>query len=104
MYFRLFIALLLALASFGVNAAPSLLTDLAVLPDKTGTLTIADVAATVPAKFKPPPSGDFAGGYTRIAHWFRFTVAGEGVAWLDTQPPVLDELRLFEPDPQRAGA
>jgi signal transduction histidine kinase len=104
MYFRIFIALLIALASFAGRAAPSMLHDLAVLTDKAGTLTIAAVASTDPAQFKPLPSGGFAGGFSRSAFWFRFTVARAGQTWLDIQPPVLDDLRLFEPDPQRAGA
>ena len=104
MYFRIFIALLIALATLGARAAPSMLNDLAVLTDKAGTLTIAAVASADPAQFKPLPSGGFAGGFSRSAFWFRFTVARAGETWLDIQPPVLDDLRLFEPDPQRAGA
>ena len=104
MYFRIFISLLIALASFGARAAPTMLHDLAVLTDKAGTLTIAAVSATDPAQFKPLPSGGFAGGFSRSAFWFRFTVARAGETWLDIQPPVLDDLRLFEPDPQHAGA
>ncbi len=104
MYFRIFISLLIALASFGARAAPTMLHDLAVLTDKAGTLTIEAVAGTDPAQFKSLPSGGFAGGFTRTTHWFRFTVGRAGETWLDIQPPVLDDLRLFEPDPQRAGA
>ena len=104
MYFRLFIALLIALASLGARAAPTMLHDLAVLTDKAGTLTIAAVASADPAQFKSLPSGGFAGGFTRTTHWFRFTVTRAGETWLDIQPPVLDDLRLFEPDPQRTGA
>ena len=74
MYFRIFISLLIALASFGARAAPTMLHDLAVLTDKAGTLTIEAVAGTDPAQFKSLPSGGFAGGFTRTTHWFRFTV------------------------------
>ena len=103
MDFRIFIGLLIALASFGARATPLMLHDLAVLPDKAGTLTIAAVAVADPAQFKSLPSGGFAGGFSRSAFWFRFTVARAGETWLDIQPPVLDDLRLFEADPQRAG-
>ena len=104
MHFRLFIALLIALTSLRVSAAPLMLHDLAVLPDPAGTLTIDAVVGTDPAQFKSLPTGGFAGGFTRSVHWFRFTVAQTGETWLDIQPPVLDDLRLFEPDPQRPGA
>ena len=103
MDFRIVIGLLIALASFGARATPLMLHDLAVLPDKAGTLTIAAVAVADPAQFKSLPSGGFAGGFSRSAFWFRFTVARAGETWLDIQPPVLDDLRLFEADPQRAG-
>jgi signal transduction histidine kinase len=104
MYFRLIVALLIALASLGASAAPLMLHDLAVLSDQTGALTIDAVAVTDPSQFKPLPEGGFAGGFTRSVHWFRFSVAQAGETWLDIQPPVLDDLRLFEADPQRAGA
>jgi signal transduction histidine kinase len=104
MVFRIIIALLIALAGFGVRAAPFLLHDLAVFEDKAGTLTIEAVAGGALSLFKPLPSGGFSGGYTRSTYWFRFTVAQAGETWLDIQPPVLDDLRLFEADPLRAGS
>jgi hypothetical protein len=39
MLVRIFLVLLIALASLGVRAAPLMLHDLAVLPDEAGTLT-----------------------------------------------------------------
>lgn len=99
---RSLILLLVLFIGHGVRAE-TLLHDLAVLQDNDGTLAIETVAATDPGQFKPLRSGDFAGGFTRSAHWFRFTVAQAGEAWLDIQPPVLDDLRLFEPDPVAPG-
>jgi signal transduction histidine kinase len=104
MVFRIIIALLIALAAFGVNAEPRLLHDLAVLEDKPGTMTIDAVAGIAPSLFKSLPSGGFSGGYTNSVFWFRFTVAQAGETWLDIQPPVLEDLRLFEADPQLAGS
>jgi two-component system, sensor histidine kinase LadS len=100
---RFLCLLLLVLAGLGAQAATPMLRDLAVLPDKSGTLTIDAVAATDPAQFKPLPAGSFAGGFTRSAHWFRFTIAQAGETWLDILPPVLDDLRLYEPDPAVPG-
>ncbi len=97
MFLRSFVLLLLLFISLGVRAE-TLLHDLAVLPDPDGTLTIEAVAATDPGQFKPLPAGSFAGGFTRSVHWFRFTIARAGETWIDLQPPVLDDLRLFAPD------
>ncbi len=99
---RSLILLLLLFISLGARAE-TLLHDLAVLPDKDGTLNIETVAATDPGQFKPLRAGSFAGGFTRSALWFRFTVAQAGETWLDIQPPMLDDLRLFTPDPVVPG-
>ena len=104
MHLRIFLFLLISIASIGVRSAPLMLHDLAVLQDRSGTLTINAVAGADPARFKPLPTGGYAGGFTRSAFWFRFTVAQTGETWLDIQPPVLDDLRLFESDPLRSGA
>ncbi len=78
--------------------------ELAVLEDQSATASITAIAQTDPALFKPLPSGSFAGGFTRSAWWFRFTVAAPaGEYWLDLLPAVLDDLRLFEPDPEQPG-
>jgi signal transduction histidine kinase len=103
MFFRLIIGLLISLVSLSVHAEPRKLQDLAVLEDKTGTLTIDSIANSDPARFKSLPSGGFSGGYTRSVYWFRFTVAQGGETWLDIQPPVLEDLRLFEADPQQSN-
>ena len=79
--------------------SPTQLHDLAVLPDPAGTLDINTVATADPARFKSVPSGSFAGGFTRSVHWFRFTVSHSGETWLELQPPVLDDLRLYQRDP-----
>jgi signal transduction histidine kinase len=104
MFLRTLVFVVCLLASFAVHAAPTLLHDLAVLPDRVGALTIDAVAKTDPKDFSPLPTGTFAGGFSRGAYWFRFTVAQEGETWLDIQPPVLDDLRLFERDPHDTGA
>jgi signal transduction histidine kinase len=104
MLVRIFMFLLIALASLGVRAAPLMLQDLAVLQDRSGALTISEIAGTDPSQFKPLPTGSFAGGFTRSVFWFRFSVAQAGETWLDIQPPVLDDLRLFEADPHQSNA
>lgn len=83
--------------------SPTQLHELVVLTDPTGKLDINTVAAAGPASFKPLSSGSFAGGFTRSVHWFRFTVAHIGETWLELQPPVLDDLRLFEKDPRNGN-
>lgn len=100
MFLRLLIGILFSLVSLAAHAEPRLLRDLAVLEDKTGQLTVESVAQSDPSTFKSLPSGGFSGGYTRSVYWFRFTVAQAGETWLDIQPPVLEDLRLYEADPQ----
>ncbi|MCF8212214.1 MAG: hypothetical protein K9K38_22860 [Rhodoferax sp.] len=102
---RLFIALCLAylpalLWAADAPESPAVLHDMAVLVDTAGVLDIDTVVNADPARFKAVPAGSFAGGFTRSAHWFRFTVAHSGETWLELQPPVLDDLRLFERDPR----
>ncbi len=82
-----------------VPAASLPLRDLAVLVDPAGTETIASVsAAAALGRFKPV-EGDFNAGFTRHVHWLRFTVQAPapGPRWLEVQPALLDDLRLFEP-------
>ena len=100
---RLIVHCLFCFAWVAAQAAEPVLRDLAVLEDKAGGETIAHIAAAAPERFKSLPGGSFAGGFTRSAHWFRFTVAHSGETWLDLQPPVLDDLRLFEPDVNAPG-
>lgn len=73
--------------------------DLAVLVDPDGVESIDSVSApTAQARFKPLP-GYLSAGYTRDVHWLRFSVAvpQAGEWWLEIQPPMLDDLRLYEP-------
>jgi hypothetical protein len=82
--------------------AQAILPDgLAVLVDPQGTETIASVSADDAAhRFQRVKNNDFRAGYTHQVHWLRFTlqVPAPGVWWLDVQPAVLDDLRLFEPE------
>ena len=90
-------------ASLSASVPMPRLSDLAVLEDKAGTEDIHSIAAAT--GFKPLPGGSLAAGYTRSVHWLRFTVtAPAGEWWLDILPPYLEDLRLYEPDPERPGA
>ncbi|MGV0958517.1 MAG: sensor histidine kinase [Limnohabitans sp.] len=91
--------------SLGARAANEpVLRDLAVYTDKAGTESIDSIAAVNAVQFKPLPGNSFAAGYTRSVHWLRFTVdAPVGEWWLDIEPPFLDDLRLYEPDPSEPG-
>jgi len=78
--------------------------NLAVLKDVAGTETIATVAAA-PERFSPLPHA-LSAGYTRTAHWLRFSLPPNTTGsewWLEVQPPYLDDLRLYEPIPGHAG-
>lgn len=127
------VAALGLMASFPAHAQPSAppdawqVADLAVLVDPDGSETIDSVSqAARAADFKPAPNG-FAQGYTRKVHWLRFTLPApparpgpperaasaqrqpgapaaavrEGL--LEIQPPMLDDLRLYLPHPERSG-
>ena len=81
-------------------AQPLAPSDLAVLVDASGTETIASVSApSARARFRPAAGDGVNAGYTHDVHWLRFTVQAPspGPWWLDVQPAVLDDLRLFEP-------
>ena len=81
-------------------AQPLAPSDLAVLVDASGTETIASVSAPAArARFLPAGRDGFNAGYTHDVHWLRFTVQAPspGLWWLEVQPAVLDDLRLFEP-------
>ncbi len=80
------------------------LRDLAVLRDDAGTETVASAAHADAARFRQLPGGALAAGYTRAVLWLRFTVDAPPGDWvLDVLPPFLDDLRLYEPDPNRPG-
>ncbi len=77
------------------------LLELAVLEDPTGSETIQTVTEGDPARFRVLPGPSFAGGYTRSVHWLRITVdAPDDEWWLEVLPPILDDLRLYSPDPE----
>lgn len=80
--------------------------DLAVYEDRSGTETIATIAALPAAAFSPRPNG-LSEGYTRSVHWLRFNAQaspGEsGDWWLEIHPGYLDDVRLFESDPAHPG-
>jgi|JFJP01.1.fsa_nt_gi hypothetical protein len=84
--------------------SPTLLHDLVVLPDPGGTFDINAVAESGPVRFKAVPSDRYSGSFTRGAHWFRFTAARSGETWLELQPPVLDDLHLYQRDPLNGNA
>ncbi len=85
---------------------------LQVLVDPAGTLTIDEVSSAARASEFRDVSGSFAGGYSRKVHWFRMTLdaphrggvfdAGPRLL-LEAQPPYLDDVRLFLPQPGRPG-
>jgi signal transduction histidine kinase/AmiR/NasT family two-component response regulator len=81
-------------------AQPLAPSDLAVLVDASGTETIASVSApSARARFLPAAGNGVSAGYTHDVYWLRFTVQvpSPGPWWLDVQPAMLDDLRLFEP-------
>ncbi len=90
------LALLLALPRPAVAQAVG---DLALLVDAAGVESIDSVSAPAARGRFRPVRGDFRAGYTRDVHWLRFTVQAPapGTWWLELQPAVLDDLRLFEP-------
>jgi signal transduction histidine kinase len=74
----------------------------AVLEDRTGTMSITEV---VQAKFLPSDP-ILSKGYTDSAHWLRIVVrpcADGGELVLRIRPAVLDEIKLYEPDPAVPG-
>lgn len=78
------------------------LRDVVVLRDEGGAETIASVVRADASRFRPLPSGVLTAGYTPAVHWLRFTVEGPAGDWvLSVLPPYLDDLRLYEPDPNR---
>ncbi len=108
--FRIILCLLLPLlwgCPAPSNAANSSakIAQFAVLEDKDGSATIDEISTMDPARFSPLHVGNFSGGFSSSAWWFRFTVVTRaGEWWLDLMPAVLDDLRLFESDPDRPGA
>ena len=83
----------------------TLIAEVAVLVDKSGTETI-DSVVPKESRFRPL-SRVFSAGYTRDVHWFRVTVQRENSAarqWLlEVSPGYLDDVRLYTPDSENAG-
>ena len=100
--YLLIFMLCLQAVSLSASVQKPRLSDLAVLEDKSGAENIQSIALA--SGFRPLPGGMLAAGFTRSAHWLRFTVtAPAGEWWLDILPPYLEDLRLYEPDPVHPG-
>ena len=100
---RLFVRTILLLVALGLpfatSAQPVAVHDLSVLVDTDGSETITSVSAPGAAQRFTPLDGLFSAGFTRKVHWLRFSVQAPaaGSWWLEVMPPLLDDLRLFEP-------
>ena len=103
-FFRLIACCVLFATCVCAQAVEPVLRNLVVLEDPAGNETIDSIVATDPGRFKILPGNSFAGGYTRSAHWLRLTLdAPAGETWLETLPPIIDDLRLYVPDSDRPG-
>ncbi len=84
----------------GERAFRSLAGHLAIFRDPGGQMGLTEVRE---AGFTPLPGG-LSAGYTRDAIWLRFELARtaemEEEWWLIAQPPYLDDLRLYVPEPE----
>lgn len=84
--------------------------DLAVLADPQGAESIGTVSQAGRAHdFVSAPHG-FSAGYTRTAHWLRFTLFApapgpDGIRrlYVAFRPPFLDDLQVYTPRPDGAG-
>lgn len=102
---RLLLVLLVFLLGLQGRAAIQPTSELAVFKDPAGRLSITDVVGMDPARFRALPSGTLTAGFTHDTSWIRLTIrAPAGEWWLDVLPPVLDDLRLYEPDRAHRGA
>jgi len=82
-----------------IQAEPLRVGDLAVLDSSTTADDIAAVsAADLRTHFKPLKD-IYAGGYTLEPRWLRFTVQvpTSGEWWLEIQPAILDDVRIYIP-------
>lgn len=80
-----------------------IITKLMVLEDATGELAIESVARNEDRNFNALQGG-WSGGYSRSAHWFRFSIEAPAGDWvLDFLPSFLDQLCLYEADPAKPG-
>lgn len=88
-----------ALQSAGFLSFPG--SSLAWLRDSSGALTVEAVAARA-ADFQPLPGGSLSRGYTRDVYWLRLVLPAAvqgGEFWLEVPPGVLDDVRLYGPQP-----
>lgn len=73
---------------------------LSVLEDPEGRLSLAEVTALPPERFRRLAT-PFSGGFSRSAFWLRLDLPAdfgpEEERWLEIFPPILDELTVFEP-------
>jgi len=105
MIYRIFFSFFIMFASMAAQAAPPILSGLAVYEDKLGTETIETISGFDQSRFKNLKSQSFTGGFTRSAHWLKLTVdAPAGESWLEVLPPILDDLRLYVPNPSLPSA
>lgn len=106
---RFFFILLWLLPVAPLCAATPLARQLAVLEDVTGTLDLAQVQAADRAGAFHPVRHGFTGGFSRSVFWFRLDVEAEpasgkeDVLWIEIQPPYLDDVQLYVPDPSGSG-
>ncbi len=104
----LLFAVFFLVATPSYAADPWRIDDLAVLLDKTGQESIENVSKpNRAADFAPVPDG-FSAGYTRAAHWLRFTLhapppdaQGKREVLLEIHPPYVDDLQIYLSQPQR---
>lgn len=107
---RRYLWLLLMLGLQSALAAPPAVLQMAVLEDAQHRETLTSVQQPDrQALFRPFDKG-FSGGYSRSVFWFRLSLAQTDTLrardehWLlEIQPPYLDDLRLYLPDPLAPG-
>ena len=100
LFSSLLLGLLLGLPLALAAQTPGVL-DVDLLVDPSGSETIATVSAPgASGRFVPQAQAGFMSGFTHDVHWLRFTLQPNepGPWWLEVQPGVLDDLRLFVPD------
>lgn len=98
--FWLLLGVLLCMTTAQAN---SLLISQGVLLDPSGKLSIAEVAQ---AHFSPLQGAVMSAGYSDGAHWLRIEVrarADNRAVKLRIRPTFLDEIQLFEADPNKSG-
>lgn len=109
---RRYLWLLLILGLQSALAAPPAVLQMAVLEDAQHSETLASIQQPDRQALFTPFSKGFSGGYSRSVFWFRLALRPAENAtqstprsdWLlEIQPPYLDDLRLYLPDPRAPG-